>query len=54
MARGTFVDGTGITPGTESCKCGPECEFPCWQRLGIAEACSQCECPSFEDDGEEE
>lgn len=40
-----FIDGTGITPGTENCKCDMNCEFPCWQRLGIAEACSQCGCP---------
>ncbi len=39
------IDGTGITPGTEKCKCGSACEFPCWQRLGIAEACRACGCP---------
>lgn len=42
-----FLDGTGITPGTEKCHCGPECEFPCWQRLGIAPACEGCGCPPF-------
>jgi hypothetical protein len=30
-----FVDGDRVTPGTERCVCGPECEFPCWQRLGL-------------------
>jgi hypothetical protein len=39
-----FADGTGITPGTEECKCGHECEFPCWQRLGIAPPCGACGC----------
>jgi hypothetical protein len=47
-----FLDGTGITPGTEKCHCGPECEFPCWQRLGIAPACEGCGCPPFPDEEE--
>lgn len=53
---GIHLDGTGITPGTEECKCGMECEFPCWQRLGIADACRACGCPPFpdEDDATEE
>lgn len=42
-----FLDGTGITPGTQKCKCGAECELPCWQRLGWAEACTVCGCPPF-------
>lgn len=41
---GIFLDGTGITPGTEKCRCGPDCEFPCWQRLGIADPCPECGC----------
>jgi hypothetical protein len=42
---GIFMDGPGITPGAENCKCGQDCEFPCWQRLGITdEPCGQCEC----------
>lgn len=39
-----FVDGTGVTPGSEGCKCGADCEFPCWQRLGMAPACGACGC----------
>lgn len=26
------------------CSCGPDCEFPCWQRLGIANPCVDCGC----------
>lgn len=39
-----FVDGDRVTPGTEGCKCGPRCEFPCWQRLGLTETpcCPDC------------
>jgi len=37
-----FIDGTGITPGSEKCQCKPSCEFPCWQRLGIAPPCPDC------------
>ena len=44
---GMFLDGTGITPGTGECKCGPDCEMPCWQRIGIAPACGACGCPPF-------
>ena len=44
MTVGFFIDGTGITPGTEDCKCGNDCEFPCWQRLGIAPCCGSCGC----------
>lgn len=50
MAEAYFLDGTGITPGTEKCKCGNDCEFPCWQRLGIADACRSCGCPPFPED----
>lgn len=45
-----FIDGTRITPGSEKCLCGKDCEFPCWQRIGIAPACSECGCPPFEAD----
>lgn len=45
-----FVDGTGITPGTEGCCCTNACEMPCWQRLGIAPACGVCGCPPFPGD----
>jgi hypothetical protein len=31
----TFLDGNRVTPGTECCVCGPDCEFPCWQRVGL-------------------
>lgn len=48
-----FMDGTGITPGTAKCNCGPECEMPCWQRIGLAPACAACGCPPFEDDDEQ-
>lgn len=48
-----FLDGTGITPGSEQCKCGKDCEFPCWQRVGWASACSSCGCPPFPDEEEE-
>jgi hypothetical protein len=47
--NGIFVDGTGVTPGSERCKCTAECEFPCWQRIGIAPACSACKCPPLEE-----
>lgn len=36
---GVFVE---RRPGT--CACGPDCEFPCWQRLGIANPCVDCGC----------
>jgi hypothetical protein len=49
-----FVDGTGITPGTEKCQCTIECEFPCWQRLGIAPACEACECPPLPKENDEQ
>ena len=50
--RTLFVDGTRVTPGSESCRCTAECEFPCWQRIGIAPACRSCNCPAFAEDGE--
>jgi hypothetical protein len=27
--------------------------MPCWQRVGIADACPDCGCPPFPDDDEE-
>ena len=42
-----FLDGTGITPGSEKCQCSEECEFPCWQRIGIASACVACGCDAI-------
>jgi hypothetical protein len=39
------LDGSRVTPGTEECHCdedGRECEFPCWQRIGLT---SQPCCP---------
>lgn len=41
------IDGKVNTP---ACNCGPDCEMPCWQRVGIADACSGCGCPPFEGD----
>lgn len=42
-----FMDGNRVTPGTEKCVCGPECEFPCWQRLGLTDqpCCPRCVMP---------
>lgn len=50
MPERLFMDGTGITPGTEGCKCGPSCEMNCWERIGIAPACKACGCAPFEED----
>lgn len=44
---GIFIDGKVNTP---ACNCGPDCEMPCWQRVGIADACKGCGCPPFEGD----
>lgn len=38
------IDGSINHPG---CKCGVECEMPCWQRVGIAPACESCGCVAF-------
>jgi len=45
-----FIDGDRITAGSENCNCGPECEFPCWQRVGWAKSCRECGCPDFPPD----
>jgi hypothetical protein len=39
-----FLDGDRVTPGTEGCKCGPQCELPCWMRIGLTSkaCCSDC------------
>lgn len=34
----------------EGCRCRPECEMPCHDRVGIAAACQACGCPSFPED----
>lgn len=46
-----FMDGDRVTPGTERCVCGPDCEFPCWQRIGLTETpcCKGC-APLGDDD----
>lgn len=44
-----FIDGNRVTPGSEKCKCRGDCEMPCWQRIGIAEACDSCGCPPFKE-----
>jgi hypothetical protein len=36
-----FTDGNHNVPG---CRCGDSCEFPCWQRVGIAPPCEACPC----------
>lgn len=38
------VDGDRITAGTGGCMCGPRCEMPCWQRVGITDqpCCQTC------------
>ena len=51
MSGRIFIDGTGITPGTEKCQCGKDCEFPCWQRLGWAPPCRECGCVGLVDTG---
>lgn len=37
-----FVDGN--PPG---CKCGPDCEMPCWQRLGLTDQKCCAGCPDL-------
>ncbi len=55
-----FADGSRATPGTEGCKCdskGPcpdgkprNCEFPCWQRLGMTSEPCCPDCAPLEED----
>lgn len=52
MKYPVFIDGTGVTPGTEACRCTNECEHPCWMRVGLAPACRSCNCPPFPEDVE--
>ena len=54
MSDRVFVDGSRVTPGTEKCHCDEptlrpdgrrrNCEFPCWQRIGITSTpcCPDC------------
>lgn len=42
-----FLDGTKVTPGSAWCKCSGGCQFPCWQRIGIAGPCEECQCGPF-------
>lgn len=49
MSTDIFADGPGFTIGTENCRCGSTCDWPCWQRLGITEEpCEECHCPPFD------
>lgn len=51
----SFIDGNRVTPGTEQCVCGPECEFPCWQRIGltVVPCCKGCAPLPSDDDFEQ-
>ena len=41
-----IVDGTLNYP---SCKCGNDCEWPCWQRVGLTDdPCGPCGCKPFD------
>ena len=37
-----FTDGNQNVPG---CVCENDCEFPCWQRVGVGPPCEVCGCP---------
>ncbi len=42
----TFLDGNVNYP---SCRCTPDCEMPCWQRVGLTdEPCGVCGCDPFD------
>ena len=43
-----FIDGDD----RPNCRCGGDCDFPCWQRVGIAAACEVCGCDKREPEGE--
>jgi hypothetical protein len=34
--------------GTAKCECGPDCEFPCWQRQGLTPVPCCPGCPPLE------
>ena len=34
------------------CRCTKACGFPCWQRVGIADACWTCGCPPFPEENQ--
>lgn len=41
-----FVDGSANYP---SCRCKPDCDFPCWQMVGLSdEPCQACGCAPFD------
>lgn len=40
-----FADGNHNVPG---CKCGPNCEMPCWQRVGLTSLACCPGCPDLE------
>lgn len=43
-----FLDGALNTPG---CVCGPDCEMPCWQLVGLTDdPCGACGCPAARPD----
>lgn len=46
MTEQTFIDGSEQYP---DCCCGDDCQFPCWQRVGVAPACEKCGCKPFPD-----
>jgi Zn-finger protein len=46
------LDGSGITFGSEKCRCTPDCEWPCWQRIGVAPPCAPCYCPDWPNENE--
>lgn len=50
----TFMDGNRVTPGTDECVCGSECEFPCWQRIGLTSQPCCKDCPPLPDTDEDE
>lgn len=39
--RSIFFDSNKNTPG---CACTINCDFPCWQRVGLTGPCEQCGC----------
>lgn len=52
-----LLDGDRLTPGSENCVCTPDCEMPCWQRIGMTTdpCCPDCgPLPPIEEDEEDE